>query len=516
MGVLAGPGTALAEPALSPSTGEVAFGPVDIHFGGSPKQSVQFTNGSLSPVNVSSVTLGGAESSRFQIVGDGCSGRTIESNLNPGSDSCTVEVSFEPGVRGAANATLELLAEGETLSVPLTGEGITGTLSGQPSTVGFTAVPYIRQNEGGESETEQVTILDGSAGTRVESVSITGPDASSFSVRYGDCEGALLGSGNTCDVGVGFQPVSLGEKHAELVIESDSESGPLTIPLEGEGLHGAKVSLSSYQALLGEVPLGSSVSQTFTLTNSGDYPLGVQQDFLVSGTPLMFPVSSDTCSGHVIYPNGTCEVTVGFEPTTLGEKDASVIFITSASPVSVVGIDGVGVPVASSAGAASPQALGGQSSSLGSILPGALPSATRPGRTGPVAKHSSDGSELLKLSRPPRLYAASGAETLETGVRASCPGSLHPCSAESFLTASIRRGGPEKAHESAHTMVLLGARTIHLKGGTSARVQVPLSEGAISLLRVRGRLRATIEIAIRAGGRTVATRTRSVTLLSLS
>jgi hypothetical protein len=91
------------------------------------------------------------------------------------------------------------------------------------------------------------------------------------------------------------------------------------------------------------------------LTNTGDYPLGVQQAILVSGTPLMFPVLSDTCSEQVVKPNASCAVTVGFQPTTPGEKDASILFITSTSlPLNVVGIDGIGVQPPVAPGALAP------------------------------------------------------------------------------------------------------------------------------------------------------------------
>jgi hypothetical protein len=364
VGVLSGGAPALAETALRPSPVQVGYGPVDIHFGGSPRQSVQFTNSSAFPASIRWVAITGANASIYQVVQDGCTGQTIAAPGEPGPNSCTVEVSFTPGAAGAKSAILELYSEAGseagTLEVPLSGEGITGTLTAEESPLRFAGIPYTDSNnhEGEQNETEEVTILDGpSAGTQIESVSIAGPDASSFTVQWNNCEHNLIGPRGTCNVGIRFQPVSPGAKQALLVISSDSAGGPLEVPLEGEGLHGPKIGLSADQALLGEVPLGSFVSQTFTLTDTGDYPLEIQQAFLVSGTPLMFPVISDTCSGQIVYPGGACAVTVGFQPTTVGEKDASIIFITSNSlPVNVVGIDGVGVPDAGVQPAVAPQA----------------------------------------------------------------------------------------------------------------------------------------------------------------
>jgi hypothetical protein len=276
-------------------------------------------------------------------------------------------------------------------------EELTGTLSASSNPLGFSAIPYTgsgTHGEGGQNETEEVTIADnGNAAVQVKTVRIVGVDASSFSVQWGNCENDYLSPGNTCTMGIRFEPVALGANHAQLEIASDSSSSPLAIALEGEGLHGPQISMSSRQALLGEVLIGSSTWQTFTLTNSGDYPLGVQQAFLVSGTPLMFPMLSDGCTGQVVMPGATCALTVGFRPTTPGEKDASILLITNSSlPVEVLGIDGVAVQPA--AAAVTPQApspatttslsvtLAGQSAPVGQA------SITPPPRPAKVAAHA--------------------------------------------------------------------------------------------------------------------------------
>jgi hypothetical protein len=52
-------------------------------------------------------------------------------------------------------------------------------------------------------------------------------------------------------------------------------------------------------------------------------------------------------------------------------------------------------------------------------------------------------------------------------------------------------------------------------GGSSARVRIPLLGRAIDLLSDHGQVKATIGFLVRAGGTTVAARTRSVTLTGL-
>src|ERR1700684_241851 len=280
---------------LASSPAQLQFGEVGIHFGGTPQESVTISNESPSAISVMAATVVGPDSQSFQIVNDGCTNQTIQP-----VNGCAIEIRFQPNERGEKSATLSIDSLGGEgpLEVPLSGTGGTGMLSANPVSLNFSAIPYTRgDHEESQNETEQVNIDSLDAGVQIESVSITGPDASSFSVQYGDCEGEQLGENNSCDAGIRFQPSSPGLKQAQLVIKSDSSNGPLVVPLEGEGLLGPQVSLDSNESQLGDVLIGSAASHTFTVTNTGDYPLFIQQSFLVSGTPKMFPLLSNTCNG---------------------------------------------------------------------------------------------------------------------------------------------------------------------------------------------------------------------------
>jgi hypothetical protein len=488
-GVLFGAAPAMAEAGLTPSPSQVEFGAVDMHFGGSPHQSVQFFNGTLSPVFVFAVTIGGAEPSSFHVFNDGCSGHL----LNP-PENCSVEVAFEQGTRGAHSATLELSDSEGTVEVPLSGSRITGTLSANPNAVHFSAIPASSEghNENENNETEQINIDNGSeASTQIESVSITGADASSFSIQNGGCE-RLMGENNECGVPVRFQPTSPGPKQAQLVITSDSAGSPLVIPLEGEGLHGPKISISSTQALLGEVLIGSSAQHTFEVTNSGDYPLGVQQDFLVSGTPLMFPILADTCAGHNISPGSSCSLTVGFTPTTPGQKSAGIIFITNTSPITTFGIEGVGVQPSTS-----------------NPTPGTR--ATVASISGP-RRGAGHAHRTLSIHRAPRLYAWANRASVDTGVLASCPVALRRCETVSSITAMIPTHARHGASTDRQTHEPLGFDLVRLRGGRSASTRVSLGHRAIALLGRAGQLRARIRTVLRSGGKIVAEQSTAVTL----
>lgn len=467
---LASPGSLAAAPA------QLEFGQVDFHFS-TQRESVSFYDQSAGEVTVKGVGLSGADSGSYSIVYDGCTGVTL---LSPGG--CSVEVQFATGKPGIKEADLEATdSEGATTVVPLTADAISGQLSA--SQISFSPRPIDRPGSENGGETQQLNIENSVAGTSIESVTLTGPDASSFKIAYGDCASYTLSSNNSCDEGIEFDPTTIGVKHAELVIASDSATSPLVVKFEGEALDGPKLSFNTRQALLGEVLIGSVVPHTITITNSGDYPLFVQQDFLISGTPLMFPVQSDGCSGHEMLPGAGCSVTVAFEPSTLGEKNASMLFITNAYPsLNVVGLNASVVPVPAPASVAS--------------TPVAAPAA-----------------QWFSGQTPALLVARAGGPSLNTGITVNCPPHFPGCEAVSFIKASIpasTHGRSSKARVS--TAVVLGGAVTRLREGETATVRIPLSRRAVALLRRHHGLRVTVGSVVRSGGRVVASRSWSAKL----
>jgi hypothetical protein len=363
-GALFSAGSALADSVLSPSPATENFGGVDMHF----QQQMQenFFNGSGSPTIVDSVSiLGDTSSFSIQAGQDLCSGVTIAAG-----DSCRVNVLFGPlSSSGPRVATLELTDSTGTVEVPLTGSGFSGTLSVDQNSLDFGSQVVPNNNNGGGSQQRSVTVAAGpDFGVRVTNIQINGPDASSFSVQGNGCQGFTLSSNSTCQIFIQFQPSSAGSKQAQLEIDNDGAVSPLFVSMSGVGLNGPALSVSPQQAIFGNVRLGSSTSQTFTLTNAGDAPLQFQELFIASGSPQVFPMS-DGCSGQQLAPGAACQVTVGFIPIALGVKDASLFVLSNQRPVSIIGLSGTGVApngVSTGTGPTGPTGATGARGSAGS------------------------------------------------------------------------------------------------------------------------------------------------------
>ncbi len=326
-----------ADSILTASPSAWDFGNQDAHFG--PSENFTISNDTGPDVTVVSVGLTGADRDQFQVSSDECTDTSL-----PQDNSCVVAIVFRPSSPGPKAATLELQdSDDGVLDVPLTGTGMTGTLTANPNPVIFSTQPYFFGDQ-----TQNVNLQNSNDfSTKTSSASIVGPDAAEFSIAYGqNCEQQVFGSNNnnSCGIGIGFNPSAPGTFDAELDVTSDSASSPLRVPLQATALNGPLEVVTPTQTDFGDVAIGSSVSQAVTISNRGDFPLQIQQAFLVSGTPGTFPVTGDRCTGQTVAPGSSCQFTVNFQPTIEGFRNGSVIVISNTpAPVSPIGFTGTGV-----------------------------------------------------------------------------------------------------------------------------------------------------------------------------
>jgi hypothetical protein len=326
------PASALA--ALDPSPASFDWGAVD-RYGTSPQQVFQFSNNEGAQVTVSPVAINGTNAAAFQVVNDNCSNAVLDDG-----NSCQVTVQVAPGTTGALSASLDVDDGIGVASVGLSANSQTGTLNVDQNPIAFNPQPWFFG-----SQFVNVNIQSQSFGTQITTVSLTGPDAGLFSFSN-NCAGNLLNAFNSCNLGIVFNPTGpSGPASANLVIDSDSASTPTTIPITADALTGPVTSVDPQGRAFGPVEIGSSSgARPFTVTNTGDYAAQIQQVLVVSGTPQMFPVSSNLCALAVVLPTDSCTFDIAFSPTTAGLKEASIFLITnSPSPVTQIALTGEGL-----------------------------------------------------------------------------------------------------------------------------------------------------------------------------
>ena len=180
---------------------------------------------------------------------------------------------------------MEITDDSGTLDVPLSGTGITGTLSASPNPIQFTAEPYFY---GGQQQS--ITIQDSNdAGVQVTSAVITGPAASLFSIAWGqNCGSQQYGAETAATwASTSIRPTVREPSTPGFEVTSDSLASPLIVPISATALSGPHGVVTPLETDFGDVAIGSAVARTLTIFNEGDFPMQVQGMLMITGTPAV-------------------------------------------------------------------------------------------------------------------------------------------------------------------------------------------------------------------------------------
>lgn len=301
---------AVAELTASPTT--LAFGPVGV--GDRDVRLMTITNTGNVAVEVGSVGVSSGSDAAFTPgLNIACVGA-----LAPGED-CDEGFVFAPDGLGAASGAAEFVTdEAGTLTVPLTGTGVEPpSLAVDPTTVDFGEVAA-----GETSPPEVVTVTNTGAAPVVVSVAVGCCGFRSVTPPSGtECRFTRLATGDSCAIGLVFQPDDGGSYDSALFVENDSETlGSIEVPLNGEGI-GPELTLDVNRVRFSGVVIGEqSAPEPVTVTNTGDGPVTVTS---VSASPGLgdgpFVLSDDRCTDVELAPAESCVVDVAFAPVAAAE-----------------------------------------------------------------------------------------------------------------------------------------------------------------------------------------------------
>ena len=333
----------------------VAFSPAAASFGSFPVGSTtvppvnaNVTNDGNANLNVTGLTILGANSTDFQLVaGTTCTGATV---LTPGG-TCNLSVGFTPSVAGAEAAAVQFTdnGAGSPQSFALSGTGtapevtLTTTPPTSPASLTFGSVPV-----GATSSTQTVVLTNtGNAPLTVSSVTL---DPSGNPVDFvvnpsgtpNVCglSGAIAPN-STCNIAVQFAPQTTGPLTAQVDIADDANNtsggATQTIALSGTGTTPTPiVGLSPASVSFANQNLGTtSTPQPITLTNSGSAALSITSITLTGPNANQFKfdpaTTCPTAGGTVAANNGTCTIEVDFAPNSPGSANAAVSIVDNAT-----------------------------------------------------------------------------------------------------------------------------------------------------------------------------------------
>jgi len=221
-------------PNIQFSGDDTSFGEVAVGSSSSPHTFIISNNGAAT-LEVSSMELTGGSATMFQLESGTCP--SFSPTLMPGSN-CTILATFSPSSTGPKNTFLRIVSNSlndSTLNIQLNGTGIAVPEIELSGTVDFGSVPI------GTSSAQTFTISNtGNADLVVNSIEVTGFDASMFSVAKDTCPSLAptLGAGASCKLSVTFSPTGTGPRKTDLRIISNASNDPtLTATLNGKGVN---------------------------------------------------------------------------------------------------------------------------------------------------------------------------------------------------------------------------------------------------------------------------------------
>ncbi|MBZ5550008.1 MAG: choice-of-anchor D domain-containing protein, partial [Acidobacteriia bacterium] len=316
-----------------PGGGSVVVGTASLNFGtvavGSSK-ALQDTlsNNTTAPVTISSIT---GSSSDLQVLGI-----TTPLVLGAGA-SVPFKVQFQPSTPENLSRTLSLLGASSEVLVSLTASGTSaasGQLSLNPSSVAFGNIKV------GSSQTNSVTLSNsGGADITVNQATLTGAGFSTNNLSLP----LTLHAGGTASLSVTFAPTGAGSFTGKVTF-TNSDSSTVVLPISGTGVTAGQLTPNPSSLAFGSVQIGSSSSQSETLTNTGGSSITISQanvsgaGFSVSG--LSVPVT--------LAANQSVTFNVGFAPTTAGSATGTLAIVSDApaSPLNIA-LSGTGLAAGS-------------------------------------------------------------------------------------------------------------------------------------------------------------------------
>lgn len=277
---------------------------------------VTIKNTGTTDVTLSSLVIAGPNAADYTANATGC-----PAALAAGA-SCDVGVTFAPVATGARTASLVITdnAGGSPHSVSLSGNGINPIVGLSPGSLAFGD-----QQLGATSAPRGVTLTNnGTTPLTIGSIVVTGAAAGDY-VASSTC-GATVAPGANCAITVTFTPGAILGRNAAVTITDNAGGSPRSVPLSGNGINPV-VGLTPGTLTFSDQPLGTtSAPRTVTLTNNGTTPLTIGGIGVVGLNPGDAPgdfTQSNTC-GASLAPGASCAITLGFAPTAINGRAASV------------------------------------------------------------------------------------------------------------------------------------------------------------------------------------------------
>src|SRR5277367_3538565 len=307
---------------LVANPGSVAFGNVSL--GSSSPQTITLTNNGNTSATISAVSATGT--------GFSATGLSVPLTL-AANQSTSFSAQFAPASVGAVSGSILITstASNPTTSITLSGTGVQGSLTANPTSINFASLLV------GASGSVNVTLTN--SGTASVAISQASASGTGFSIT--GLAAQTLVAGQSTSFTAKFSPTASGSATGSISIVSNAPSSPLLIGLSGSGTASQpQLTINPASITFGSVAVGSTASQTVTLTNPGNAALTVTQA-VPSGTGFSM---SDATLPLTINAGSSASFTAKFSPPAVGSDTGGISIVSNApgSPATIA-LSGTGI-----------------------------------------------------------------------------------------------------------------------------------------------------------------------------
>src|SRR5271156_450322 len=303
--------------------GNLTSNPASINFGSLLVGASGSVNVTLTNSGTASVAISQGSSS-----GTGYSITGLSSPLTlTAGQSTSFTAKFSPTAAGNATGSISIVsnAPGSPLVIALSGSGTASQpqLTISPASVAFGSVSV------GSSGSQTVTLTN--AGNATLTVTQASPSGTGFSMS-GASMPMTINAGSSASFSAIFAPTTTGAASGSISIVSNAPGSPAAIALSGTGIQG-QLGANPASVNFGSVAVGSTGSQTITLTNSGSASVTISAA-TASGTGLSI---SGLSTPQTLGAGLSTTFSAQFAPTTAGSASGSISIASNApnSPLTI-------------------------------------------------------------------------------------------------------------------------------------------------------------------------------------
>ncbi len=336
----------------------IAFG--DVTVGTASNQVVTITNSGSANLVIGTLAQIDGVAVPFSIITDNCSGQT----LTP-SGNCTVNVRFSPTAEVPSSDSFDIPSndpDESSVTFILTGTGVPIptpdiTVSDSMVPANDLTIPFGNVAIGEYSEKLLTITNDGSANLVIGTLAQVDLIAAPFSLLNDNCSGQTLSPAASCTLDVRYTPAAEITSNDSFDIPSDDpDESALTFNVSGTGTPTPTPDITVTDSIapgndltiaFGNLTVGTSSDQTFTITNDGSADLVIGTLAQVDLIADPFSLLNDNCSGQTLSPAANCTLNVRFSPTAENTSNDSFDMPSNdfdENPV-IVNLSGTGTPV---------------------------------------------------------------------------------------------------------------------------------------------------------------------------